>query len=106
MRMNYVNADHVHTLIDFPTNLTLENLLQLLKGGTSYWINKKSLVPGRFAWARGYSIFAVSQSNINHVHAYIANQNEHHRRKTFLEEYQRFISSHELVYYNSDKPSR
>ena len=106
MNINYVNADHVHALIDFPTNITLENLVQLLKGGSSHWINKRNILPGKFSWARGYSIFTVSHSNVDKVKNYIMKQHEHHRKRTFLEEYQRFISSHDLVYYKSDTPLR
>lgn len=49
MKINYVNADHVHALIDLPTNLTIENLLQLLKGSSSHWINSTGVLGVRFA---------------------------------------------------------
>ncbi len=103
MKINYMNADHVHALVDLPTNISLEDMLQLLKGSSSHWINQNKFISGKFSWGRGYAIFAVSHSNIGKVENYIANQYEHHRRRTFLEEYQRLISSHNLVYYKSDK---
>jgi len=106
MKINYVNTNHVHALIDLPTNISLENMLQLFKGSSSHWINQNKFISGKFSWGRGYAIFAVSHSNIVKVENYIANQYEHHRKKTYLEEYQRFICSHDLVYYRSDKPLR
>ena len=84
MNINYVNSDHVHVLVDFPTNISLENLLQLLKGSSSHWINQKNIVPGKFAWARGYSIFSVSHYNIEKVKSYIANQHKHHREARLM----------------------
>lgn len=63
MKINYVNADHVHALIDLPTNLSIEDLVQLLKGSSSYWINANNMITGKFAWGRGYGAFSVSESN-------------------------------------------
>ena len=53
MKVNYFNADHTHALIDLPTNLSIEQVVQLLKGGSSHGINHNRLVKGRFAWGRG-----------------------------------------------------
>ena len=96
MKINYFNADHTHTLIDQPTNLTIEQVIQLLKGSSSHWINQNRLVRGRFAWGRGYGAFSVSQSDVDRVAKYIANQAEHHRKKTFEDEYQLFIRRYGL----------
>ena len=78
MKINYVNTDHVHALVDLPTGLSVEELMQLLKGSSSHWINENNLVPGKFAWGRGYAAFSVSESNVDQVVAYIAGQEEHH----------------------------
>ncbi len=51
MKINYVNADHTHALIDLPTGIKIEDTAKLLKGASSHWINEHSLVPGRFRWA-------------------------------------------------------
>src|SRR6266571_5395780 len=96
MKINYFNADHTHALIDLPTNLTIEQVVQLLKGSTSPWINQNQLVKGRFAWGRGYGAFSVSQSDIDRVSKYIANQGEHHRKKTFRDEYELFVKRYGL----------
>jgi len=96
MKINYVNADHVHALIDLPTALSIEKVTQLLKGSSSHWVNSKNLVTGKFAWGRGYGAFSVSESNVDQVARYIAHQEEHHRVRTFVEELREFIERHGL----------
>src|SRR5438105_15836609 len=88
MRINYFNADHTHALIDLPTNLTIEQVIQLLKGSSSHWINQNRLVKGRFAWGRGYGAFSVSHSDVVKVANYIARLVEHHRKRRFADEYE------------------
>ncbi len=100
-KINYVNADHVHTLVDLPTNLSIEELIQLLKGSSSHWVNANNIVAGKFAWGRGYGAFSVSESN---VAAYVAGQEEHHRVRTFAEELREFIERHGLRW--QDEKSR
>jgi len=82
MKINFVNPDHVHALIDLPTALSIEKLIQLLKGSSSHWVNAGDLITGKFAWARGYGAFSVSQSNVDQVARYIGDQEEHHRVRT------------------------
>ena len=96
MKINYVNADHVHALVDLPTALSIEELMQLLKGASSHWINSNDVVTGKFARGRGYGAFSVSQSNANRVARYIADQEEHHRVRTFAEELREFNDRHAL----------
>src|SRR5438105_5675959 len=71
MKINYVNADHVHVLVDLPTALSIEELIQLLKGSSSHWVNANAILPGKFAWGRGDGVFSVSESNVKQVAAYI-----------------------------------
>jgi putative transposase len=104
VKINFVNADHVHALVDLPTNLSIEDLAQLLKGSSSHWINANNLLTQKFAWGRGYGAFSVSESNISHVATYIAGQEEHHRVRTFAEELQDFIERHGL--HRKDEQSR
>lgn len=80
MPINYVNPDHVHCLIDLPTFMTISKVMNLLKGGSSHWINQHRIVPEHFSWGRGYAAFSVCRSHVKIVMAYIANQEEHHRR--------------------------
>ena len=91
MKINYFNADHTHALIDLPTNQTIEQVIHLLKGSSSHWINQNHLVKGRFAWGRGYGAFSVSHSDVSKVANYIARQEEHHRRISFAEAYELFV---------------
>jgi putative transposase len=104
MKINYVNADHVHALVDLPTAFSIEKLMQLLKGSSSHWINSNDVIAEKFAWARGYGAFSVSESNLNQVAAYIARQEEHHRVRTFAEELREFIDRHGLHW--KDEESR
>ncbi len=90
MKINYVNSDHVHALIDLPTNLTIEEAVRLIKGESSFWINKH--VDYKFNWGKGYGAFSVSPSNLDKVIRYIENQETHHRKVSFTGEYDKFIS--------------
>ena len=99
MKINYVNPEHVHALVDLPTHLCIEETMQLLKGGTSHWLNQSGLLPGKFAWGRGYGSFSVSHSGVGEVAKYIANQEEHHRKKSFAEELKQFVERYELEWH-------
>jgi REP element-mobilizing transposase RayT len=99
MKSNYVNADHVHALVDLATSLSIEEVMQLLKGSSSHWINTNDLIVGKFAWGRGYGAFSVSESNVDQVAAYIVGQQEHHRVRTFSDELKEFIERHGLKWH-------
>jgi putative transposase len=96
MKINYFNADHTHALIDLPTRYSIEEVIKLLKGGSSYWINRNRIIKGRFAWCVGYGAFSVSHSDVGRVARYIANQEEHHRKRTYSEEYEMFVRRYGL----------
>jgi len=98
MKTNYVNADHVHALIDLPTNITIEDCVKLLKGSSSYHTNLNKLIKTKFSWGRGYGAFSVSASQLKKVETYIKNQEEHHRVKSFTEEYEMFINKYGMKY--------
>ena len=99
-KINYVNADHVHVLIDLPTSLCVEEAMQLLKGASSHWINENGLVPGKFGWGRGYGVFSVSHSGVGEVAKYIADQEEHHRKRSFAEELKLFVERYGLEWHD------
>lgn len=104
MKINYVNPDHVHALIDLPTGYSIEEVMHLFKGSSSHWINQNDLLSYKFSWGRGYGAFSVSESSLSKVAGYIANQEEHHRLKTFKEEYEEFIKEYGLqVVANEDR---
>jgi REP element-mobilizing transposase RayT len=96
----YVNAEHVHALIDLPTNMAIEEVMHLLKGNSSHWINENNISSGKFSWGRGYAAFSVSESVLNKVTDYIEKQEEHHRIKTFTEEYDEFIRMYGMKFIN------
>ena len=96
MKINFVNADHVHALIDLPTHSSIQDMLHLLKGNSSHWVNEQNLISGKFGWGRGYGVFSVSESAVPEVCGYIANQEEHHRKRNFTEELKLFVKKHGL----------
>ena len=88
-------ADHVHLLASLPAPLAMSKALQLLKGGSSKWINDSFFAGSRsFAWQEGYGGFGVGVSQIDATRAYIRNQEEHHRATSFQEEYRAFLTRH------------
>ena len=96
LKVVYVNPDHLHMLIDLPTKYSIEEVVKLFKGSSSHWINQNSIIDSKFAWGRGYGAFSVSESVVDKVFHYIAIQEEHHREKSFLDEYGEFITSYGL----------
>ncbi len=102
MKTNFINADHVHALIDFPTNISVEECIKLLKGSSSHYINKNRVINAKFSWGRGYGAFSVSASQLENVVAYVRNQEEHHKAKSFTEEYNLFIKKYGMKYGVND----
>jgi REP element-mobilizing transposase RayT len=83
-------ADHVHILCRLRTTPEVATVVQSIKGGSSAWFNAESgMNPIR--WQEGYGAFTVSYSQKDRVHRYIENQEVHHRKKTFAEEYEQFL---------------
>ncbi|HEX4999433.1 MAG TPA: IS200/IS605 family transposase [Terriglobia bacterium] len=78
-------GDHVHVLTGMKATTTLSEAVRQIKRGSSAWIHQHGV--HKFAWQEGYGAFTVSPSHLNKVQGYIANQAEHHRKKTFEEEY-------------------
>lgn len=85
--------DHVHLLFGQPANVTLSDTVREIKSHSSKWIKEK-LKRNAFAWQVGYGAFTVSPSSFSQVTNYIVNQKEHHRTKTFEEEYVQFLGKH------------
>lgn len=86
--------DHVHVLLRAPATLAPSKIAQFIKGGSSGWIHKTFPVLKDFQWQDGYGAFSVSRSAIEEVTEYIRRQREHHRVKTFQEEYIAFLQRH------------
>lgn len=83
IHLDFINGyiDHVHCLISLGTDQTIEKLMQLIKGESSFWINKNNICRTKFEWQDEYFAVSVSESVLGSVRRYIANQEEHHRKK-------------------------
>lgn len=94
--IDFVNghAEHCHCLVSLGTEQTMSKVMQLLKGESSFWINKQKLVKDKFEWQDEYFAVSVSESMIDRMRNYIKNQEEHHARKSFQEEYDEFIEKY------------
>lgn len=88
--------DHLHILFLLSPDKTIAQVIKAIKGESSHWINQQDLLNAKFAWQVGYGAFSVSESNVGKVENYIHRQEEHHRRMTFQEEYDRFIQKYGL----------
>ena len=83
--------DHVHILIGMRPTQSLSDLMQQLKQDASKWINENRLTGSQFAWQEGYGAFSYGKSQLPAVISYIEKQEEHHRTRTFMDEYQHFL---------------
>jgi REP element-mobilizing transposase RayT len=90
--------DHIHVFFGMRPTQSLSDLLQDIKGGSSKWINENKLVKGHFEWQEGYGAFSYSKSHVEQVINYIRNQEEHHRKQTFLEECKDFLEKFEVEF--------
>jgi REP element-mobilizing transposase RayT len=91
-------ADHVHVLLSLPTTSTVAKAVQLIKGGSSKWVHDTFEGLRKFAWQEGYGAFSVSASLLEETIRYVGNQGEHHKRKTFQEEYVEFLRRYGIDY--------
>lgn len=90
--------DHVHILLRIPPVLAVSKAMQLLKGGSSHWIHDAFPELAGFGWQDGYGAFTVSQSAMEDTKRYIQRQREHHKKRTFKEEYITFLSKYQVEY--------
>jgi putative transposase len=90
--------DHAHVLIGLKPDQTVSDLIGNVKTGSTSYINTQRWIGCRFSWQEGFGAFSVSQSHLNTVISYIQNQEEHHGRKTFHEEYLEFLKRHDVPF--------
>ena len=90
--------DHIHALIGMRPTQSLSDLIQDIKGSSSLWINKKRFVMGKFSWQEGYGAFSYGKSQIDNVVKYIKNQEKHHKKRDFAEEYMEFLKLFEVEF--------
>lgn len=89
IHIDFINGylEHVHCLISLGGNQTLEKIMQLIKGESSFWINKNHLTKTKFGWQDEYFVASVSEKDLQSVRRYIANQEEHHSKVPFEREF-------------------
>ncbi|MGI8598138.1 MAG: IS200/IS605 family transposase [Chitinophagaceae bacterium] len=91
-------ADHIHVFIGYKPSISIPDLVKDIKLATNDWINKNHLTKQKFAWQEGYGAFSYSRSQIKNVCDYIENQEQHHSKQTFKEEYVSFLKNFEIEY--------
>lgn len=90
--------DHVHILFGLPVTISISDFMSAVKANSSKWINEEKFLKGKFQWQAGYGAFSYSKSQRDIVIKYIINQEEHHKTKTFKEEYLKMLLDFEVAY--------
>lgn len=90
--------DHTHLFIGLKPSISISDLVRDIKAGSSKFINDKKLIKGKFSWQEGFGVFSYSRSHIDTVIKYIQNQEKHHNKKSFKEEYLEFLKKFEIEY--------
>ena len=91
-------SDHVHLAIQFSRTITIASLVEELKTSSSKWLKTEFSQLTRFSWQRGYGVFSVSPADLAALLTYIDEQEEHHRTRTFQEEYRTFLKKYRIVH--------
>ncbi|MFA6946372.1 MAG: transposase [Pedobacter sp.] len=94
--IDFINGhtEHLHCLLSLNQDQTLSKVMQLIKGESSFWINRNSIIEEKFEWAEEYFGVSVSESHVNRVREYIKNQEQHHYRKSWQEECDEFMEKY------------
>jgi len=90
--------DHLHAFVGLHPTQSISDLMKVVKGGSSEWINNNKLVTGKFRWQEGFGAFSYSRSHIDRVYKYIMNQKKHHQKKTFIDEYVELLDKFGIDY--------
>ena len=90
--------DHIHMMLGFSPDIAISKLVGEIKSNTTNFINAQRLVRGKFEWQRGFGAFTYSKSQVERVINYIMIQEEHHKKKTFREEYLELLEKFEVKY--------
>ena len=91
-------SDHIHAFIGLRPAMPISDIARDIKNNSSNFINNHKFVKGKFSWQEGYGAFSYSHSHIGKVYDYILNQEKHHKKKTFKEEYIGFLKKFEIKY--------
>lgn len=92
------HLDHVHVFFELKPATSISEVIKLVKTNSSKWINKNKYLNGHFEWQLGYGAFSYSKSQRNKVINYIMNQEDHHRKSTFKEEYLKMLNDLDIKY--------
>jgi putative transposase len=98
-----VQSDHVHILLNLMSDQRVGDIVKLLKGESSHWINERDLIAKKFSWQRGYGAFSISPSHYQIVKTYIMDQDEHHRKKAFVDEYRAILRKYSFSFIETDE---
>jgi putative transposase len=90
--------DHIHAFVGLRPAMSIADLIRDVKNNSTNFINKSKFVKGKFEWQEGYGAFSYSHSHISNVYDYILNQERHHKKKKFREEYMEFMKKFEIEY--------
>jgi len=90
--------DHVHVFVGLKPSMKISDLIRDIKNNSSNFINSNNWINGKFSWQEGYGVFTYSHSHIDNVYNYILNQESHHAKKTFKEEYLDFLKKFDIMY--------
>jgi putative transposase len=91
-------ANHIHILFRLDPKYAVKDILQNIKGESSHWMNQQDFLKIKFSWQTGYGAYSISDSNVPEVERYIRNQKEHHKRKSFDEEYRELLETNGLQF--------
>lgn len=91
-------SDHIHVFVGLRPSMNISDLVRDIKNNSSNFINEQKFLKRKFSWQEGYGAFSYSHSHIERVFQYIANQEAHHKKKTFKEEYLNFLRQFEVEY--------
>ena len=89
-------SDHLHILFLLNPNHAVKDILKNVKGESSHWVNQENIAKRKFAWQTGYAAYSVRESDLSVIKKYILNQKEHHRKKSFFEEWEHIAMEHGL----------
>jgi len=90
--------DHIHLLVSIKPNIAVSDLVRDIKTNSSKWVNENGFVKGKFQWQEGFGAFSYAQSQLDTVIAYINNQEQHHRKKSFRDEYLELLQKFNIGY--------
>jgi putative transposase len=94
--IDHINGghDHLHVLISMGAEQNISSIMNLLKGESSHWINKQNITQDKFSWQDEYFAVSIGESQIDIIRKYIRDQESHHKKKTFMQEYEEFIKNY------------